>query len=130
MSAYGSDPFSYDHEAHLRLNAMKLEPTKPPAVGSANARYWQQFVAPTSEALHRHATRFGLEFVKATAEAFGIYLRNVAAVPKSTEKKTRRTTETLRAKVLNLHERGVVPAAIADTLNVSDRRVAQILRAA
>jgi transcriptional regulator len=42
----------------------------------------------------------------------------------------RRTTECLRVKVLNLHERGVVPAAIADTLNVSDRRVKEIVRAA
>ena len=31
----------------------------------------------------------------------------------------------MKTKVLNLHERGVVPAAIADTLNVSDRRVNQ-----
>jgi len=33
-------------------------------------------------------------------------------------------------EVLNLHKRGVIPAAIADKLNISDRRVNDILRAA
>lgn len=122
MNVYGSDPFSYDLAANLCLAASTVK-RRPSAFGSEDD-------APTSEALHRHAERFGSEFVKETAELFGIDLRNVAARAKTDEKRTRRTTETLRAKVLNLHERGVVATAIADTLNVSDRRVVQILRAA
>jgi hypothetical protein len=42
----------------------------------------------------------------------------------------RRTGPTVKAQVLELHGRGLVPAAIADTLNMSDRRVAEILKAA
>jgi len=130
VSPYGSDPFSYDFAASLSA-ADAVKPPKRPASGSADTRYWQAtFEAPTSEALHRHAERFGPDFVKETAEAYGIDLRNVSARPKSAEKRTRRTTETLKTKVLNLHARGVVPTAIADVLNVSDRRVKEILGAA
>jgi hypothetical protein len=39
-------------------------------------------------------------------------------------KRRRRTTPTLRAQVAALRRRGMVPSAIADTLNISDRRVA------
>lgn len=42
----------------------------------------------------------------------------------------RRTTPTLREDVLTLHARGMVPTAIADVLNLKDRRVADIIRAA
>ena len=57
-------------------------------------------------------------------------LRNVCAAPASKAPKKRHTSESMKVKVLNLHSRGVVPAAIADTLNISDRRVSDILRAA
>ena len=61
-------------------------------------------------------------------DAYQVTLRS--AVPPSKAKRTRRTTESMKTKVLNLHARGVVPAAISDTLNISDRRVSEILRAA
>ena len=40
----------------------------------------------------------------------------------------RRTTVPLRRQVAELRERGLVPTAIADVLNLSDRRVKSILR--
>jgi hypothetical protein len=44
------------------------------------------------------------------------------------QKRRRRSTPNLKAQVLELHRRGIVPAAIADQINVSDRRVADIIR--
>jgi hypothetical protein len=81
----------------------------------------------TAEDFHRHAQRFGAECVAETASAFG---GKVAFAPRSGAKRQRRTTVSLRDQVLALHGRGVVAAAIADRLNVSDRRVANILKAA
>jgi hypothetical protein len=46
------------------------------------------------------------------------------------KKRRRRSTPNLKGQVLDFHLRGVMPTAIADTLNVSDRRVNEILRAA
>lgn len=43
-------------------------------------------------------------------------------------KRQRRSSKELREQVLGLHDRGLVPAAIADTLNISERRVRAILR--
>jgi hypothetical protein len=93
----------------------------------ADAIYWRTFYsAPTVAQLRKHAERFGGEFVRETAAAFGIDLRagSVAEKPK----RQRRTGPTLKAQVLDLRARGVMPATIADTLNISDRRVASILR--
>lgn len=42
-------------------------------------------------------------------------------------KRQRRTTSELRGQVLELARRGLVAAAIADTLNLSDRRVREIM---
>lgn len=50
------------------------------------------------------------------------------AVKEDTKKRSRPTTPTLRSQVLELQKRGVVLTAIADTLNVSDRRVKEIVR--
>lgn len=46
---------------------------------------------------------------------------------RSTAKRHRRSSAALRAEILELHERGLIPAAIADALNVSDRRVKALL---
>lgn len=43
-------------------------------------------------------------------------------------KRQRRSSAELREQVVGLRERGLVLAAIADTLNISDRRVRQLLR--
>ncbi|HEY2373270.1 MAG TPA: hypothetical protein VGH82_12150 [Gaiellaceae bacterium] len=45
-------------------------------------------------------------------------------------KRQRRSGPTVKTQILELHSRRVVPSAIADTLNVSDRRVQTILAAA
>lgn len=94
--------------------------------------YWRtQFPeAPTAEELHKHVARFGPDGVAEIKDAYELTLLNVSAAPASKAPRARRTTESMKTKVLNLHERGVVPAAIADTLNISDRRVQDILRAA
>ena len=42
-------------------------------------------------------------------------------------KRQRRTSVELRAQVLGLRDRGLVPTAIADALNISDRRCREIL---
>ena len=95
-------------------------------------RYWRCLFpdAPSAAALHRHAERFGPDGVGDVRDAYDVKLRNVSAAPQSRAPRRRRTSESMKTKVLNLHERGVVPAAIADTLNITDRRVADILRAA
>jgi hypothetical protein len=51
-----------------------------------------------------------------------------AAKPRARQTRQRRTTAALRAQVLDLHQRGLVLAAIANTLNISDRRVRELLR--
>lgn len=61
-----------------------------------------------------------------TAAAFGMDVSRRREEPQA--KRQQRTSATLRQEVVDLRERGLVPSAIADALNVSDRRVASILR--
>ncbi len=49
---------------------------------------------------------------------------------KDDKKLRRRSTPNLKGQVLELHSRGAMPAAIADTLNIADRRVKEIIRTA
>jgi len=44
------------------------------------------------------------------------------------QKRRRQTTPALRGQVTELYDRGLVIVAIADTLNLSDRRVRELLR--
>ncbi len=64
--------------------------------------------------------------MKATAEMHGLDLR--VRTQGQRPKRRRRTSEDLRREVAELRARGMVPAAIADTLNVADRRVQALLR--
>lgn len=50
------------------------------------------------------------------------------SAPVAAPKRRRQTTTALRSQVAELYDRGLVLAAIADTLNVSDRRVRELLR--
>jgi hypothetical protein len=127
MTMYGSDPFAYDFEAAL-ANAKTVEPKEGL---TAEQVYWRRYFPkpPTEDALRRHARRFGRECVSGVAEAYG-YTALAAELAETSGGRTRATSETLRAQVLALHARGVLPAAIADTLNVSDRRVKTLLREA
>lgn len=81
---------------------------------------------PTAEQLHRHAERFGPELVKETAKELGVDLRLRKVEPKP--KRQRRTGPSLREQVAELHGRGMMPAAIADVCNISDRRAAELIR--
>jgi len=54
-------------------------------------------------------------------------LAEIKADP-ATKKRQRRTSLPLRAQVLSLRRRGLVPSAIANALNVSDARVRAVLK--
>ena len=83
---------------------------------------------PSGDALHRHSQRFGPELVNETGKLLGVDA-NVKRQPAKV-KRQRRTTADVSAQVVELHGRGIVDAAIADTLNLSDRRVREILTTA
>jgi hypothetical protein len=84
----------------------------------------------TENALRLHASRYGPEGV-ADVAATSLVASEAQAIAADTEhskSRKRRTTRTLREQVVELRRRGLIPAAIADTLNVADRRVKEILR--
>jgi hypothetical protein len=96
--------------------------------------------APTLDEFVRHARLFGLEDVVETARAY-LAPPELAALelevaqlgakngrPAATRQ--RRTTTQLQEQVRALRDRGMVPGAIADTLNISDRRTESLLRQA
>lgn len=84
----------------------------------------------TAEMFRRHAEKFGPEMVKETAAALGIGLSpsTIREQKKAAPKYRRRTTASMVADAREMHARGVVLTAIADQLNVSDRRVKELLR--
>jgi hypothetical protein len=122
---YGSDPYAYDFEAalgkpsppHTYKNTLELrrldgrtEPLAP----------------PSHEALAKHARRFGRDCVAETALEYGL-TASAAELAESIGSRQRRTSDELRAQVAALRQRGVVPAGIADVLNISDSRVRKLL---
>lgn len=81
----------------------------------------------TAKALERHAKRFGVEGIEEIAVEFGIGL------PREVMRKLspkRQTTISLRQQVTDLSARGVRPGGIANVLNISERRVRALLKAA
>jgi hypothetical protein len=95
--------------------------------------------APTPRQFARHAELFGPECVVETAAAYLpaaevarleielARLNRKGGKPRPAARRQRRTTWSLLEQVRELDRRGMVSAAIADTLNVSDRRVTAIL---
>ena len=83
---------------------------------------------PNGDAFHRHSQRFGPELVNETAKLLGVDTNVKRERPKV--RRQRRTNADLTAQVVELHSRGAVVAAIADTLNIADRRVTEILASA
>lgn len=91
----------------------------------------------TVERLMNHARLFGPDGVLETGRAHLVEAEiaeleaQLLVITSSNGKRVggrqRRTTDSLRGQVLALRDRGLVAAAIADVLNVSDRRVAEIL---
>jgi hypothetical protein len=109
MSAvYGSDPFSYDFDA-----ALAGVPAAEPTTGTTEA------------ALRRHAQKFGPDGVAEIADAYGHTA--LAAELAESGPRGRRTTTSMKEQVRALHDRGLVPGAIADALNLSDSRVRRLL---
>jgi hypothetical protein len=92
---------------------------------------------PTLEQFKTHARKFGPDCVVETARdrlspaQLAELELEIATLGSGNGKpagtRQRRTTDDLAGQVLALRDRGVMPAAIADTLNLSDRRVANIL---
>ena len=86
---------------------------------------------PTLDELRRHAQRFGIDCVIETARDY-LTAAEVAELELDMASanggpRRRRTTTALREQVEALARRGLVRSAIADTLNISDRRVAAML---
>jgi hypothetical protein len=82
---------------------------------------------PAEAELRRHVKRYGPECVAELADAYGMTALAVELAESNGTRK-RHTSDTMREQVRALHARGVVPAAIADTLNISDDRVRKLLR--
>jgi hypothetical protein len=92
---------------------------------------------PAVAALIRHAEKFGPDCVVETARDYlappelavlDLELARLNSTNRGPgRRRQRRTTVGLRDQVLALNGRGLAAAAIADTLNISDRRVANIL---
>jgi hypothetical protein len=148
---YGSDPYAYDFEAALLTAAKTAVPKRSTperigkSVGSACGKQAGEFARtfwvsrtrserdavllrpPTRDELLRHAERFGTEGVADVAREYKVDMRRLK---KEAKPLRRRTNDELRGQVLELTSRGVVKTAIADALNVSDRRIDAILKAA
>jgi hypothetical protein len=106
------------------------------ALGKANRE-------PTLSQFVRHAELFGSELVVETAaddltssglvvletELALLARRNGKRNGKPAATRQRRTTPDLQRQVTALRALGMVPAAIADTLNISDRRCRELIRA-
>lgn len=97
------------------------------ALATAGSLLRRRAPVPTAEQLRRHAERFGPDGVNETARQLGV---ETCVRPAQKAKQRRHTTRNLRGQVLELHRRGAMAEAIADTLDVSDRRVQSILASA
>jgi hypothetical protein len=128
--AYGGDPFAYDFQAALE-QAKERQRTKRKRAeheftnAAAVCTRQQSPKSPTGEQLRRHADRFGPDGVNETAVVYGVDLRVYETERR--EKRHRRTSSTLRSNVIELRARRLVDTAIADALNIADRRVREIL---
>jgi hypothetical protein len=83
----------------------------------------------TAEQLRKHAARFGPEMVAETAVAAGIDVRQRSKRQPAPARRQRRSSQQITQQVLELRGRGLVVSAIADSLNISDRRARQIIAA-
>jgi len=94
----------------------------------ASRSYWLRCFpkAPTSNEFHRHAERFDREGVNEIAAVYRIEL-NASPARQAGPRSRRHTRPALRQQVIELHQRGVLLTAIAEALNVSDRRINEVL---
>jgi hypothetical protein len=124
-------------------NPAVLLPTYAPSVGmlvklTNREKQIHELPAPTAEELLQHKRRFtSNESPKAKTELEVVLVQNaykVKAARRAGSKRVlparrRRSSQELVSQVLEMHSRNVLPAAIADALNVSDRRVRSIVAA-
>jgi hypothetical protein len=106
-----------------------------PIITHADGRSEISTLPVTEEKLMLHAKRYGLGAIAEVAKWEGITLSKGGpdkdiTVRTRRLKRRRRTDASLRRDVLERHGRGRMVAAIADVLNVSDRRVKEILASA
>ena len=88
-----------------------------------------RFHTITAEMFRRHADKFGPESVRETAAELGVELSRSTVTPaRKAPKFRRRTTASLTRDVREMRGRGVVVTAIADSLNISDRRVKELIK--
>ena len=132
MAYFGQPNYDFPGELQAARERSKDRATRRRQIVDANeALFWSRYESPKVEKLHRHMERYGSECVAETAAVFGLDLSQAvkrAAKPKPSSQ--RRTTITLRQQVLDLKDRGVIPGGIANVLNISERRVRQLLKAA
>jgi hypothetical protein len=85
---------------------------------------------PMLDGLQTHAIKYGIEGVRQTASDLDISwsIRSTESARARSKLRDRRTTDELRREVFALHDRGMNPRPIADALNLSDRRIADILQ--
>jgi len=125
VKAYGSDPLAYDFEAALAAPSKPRTYKNTLEIVRLNGKT-EPLLAPTHEALARHAKRYGRDCVSETALEYGL-TASAAELAETTGSRRRHTSMPMRKQALALQARGVIPAAIADTLNISDKRARQLL---
>jgi hypothetical protein len=120
---YGSDPFSYDLKGELAHAERRRQRrySGHPIVHYSDGSFEIPTLPVTAGSLRRHMKRFGVEGTETVAVEVGV---TVAARAPS---RRRRTTEILVQEAAELRVRGLIPAAIADVLNISDRRCRALL---
>lgn len=116
--------------APSQSTGLTIEPTFP------EAKVWsiETFPAPTSDELRRHIARYGREgtagLLAVTEDATSLARKSEEANLKEIARKRSRRRTGLKEQVAALLQRNpdLMPAAIADALNISDRRAKEILR--
>jgi hypothetical protein len=117
---YGSDPFSCHLETELEA-ALEREAIRQ------RFRWWWADVEYLARADGFDAAAERVHLERVCPGKTQPTRRVESPNGKPAGKRRRRTTVDLRDSVLALRDRGLIGAAIADTLNISDRRVTEIL---
>ena len=133
-----SDLYDFDASlAEARVHGKQLAASREALQMKDEGEYWRLF---NSGGTYREVT-FGYGYptksklpegsrvVSVTADAEKMK-RHEEKFAGTKAKRQRRSTPNVKGQVLELHSRGVVTPAIADTLNLSDRRVKEIIRTA
>jgi hypothetical protein len=134
------DPYGgwSDYDFRAALNEALATTPKRDEFADADALYWLRFNrdngAPTQKELERHIKLYGRQgtepFIAAEVEGADVLaLKSAEANLREASRKRSRGRVGVKEQVKALRDRNpdLLPAAIPDTLNLSDRRVKQIL---